>query len=221
MTTFVGWLRDQQKREGDPVGWFANYWDRLEGKPRLSSPASIAKHLEDRGLFQAQHGLTEAYDATLSEYRKIRAGVVKAAAAESGVEIPAGMVQDQLPLEQPQEAAQPPGRSLAGQAVDRATDAAVQAAQAHGIITPPQVATGGTILPNRTEITGGRSQLDRIERLLAMLCRQQERILMALGLAGDEDGGAVPAQLPWSDWYEQAAVFATAHGPGWDQLEGA
>jgi hypothetical protein len=201
MVSFVAWMKDQEKREGDPVGWFACYWRDLE-HPRLSSPASIAKYLEDQRLFENVNGLTEAYDATLSEYRKVRAGIVQDAARADGIQIP-------LPEHQPGEPVEPGAgqpASLAGQAVARATAAAQEAVQRHQVTITGQA--GGT-------------PVDQVEVMLGIIMRKLERIEAAMGLATDEDDGALPAQLPWSDWYEQAAVFATAHGPGWDRLEGA
>lgn len=207
MVSFVSWMKDQEKSEGDPVGWFARFWRDLEGKPRLSSPASIAKYLEDKGLFQATNGLTEAYDATLGAYRAVRAGVVRDAAQADGV---------QLPLPEHQPGAAEPERGLAGQAVDRATEAAVAAAQLHagGITSPPGM--GSNVV-----ITSGNAALGTSEALLAAIYRKLSRIEQFLGLETDEDGGAVPAQLPWSNWYEQAAVYATARGAGWDTEAGA
>jgi hypothetical protein len=216
MATFVQWLKDQEKREGDPVGWFACYWRDLEDKPRLSSPASIAKHLEDRGLFQSVNGLTEAYDATLAEFRAARAGSplrpvpgpvpgaqdqMPAGAAEDAQahqreyervrdsQPPAGAATFQPPLPGAQEPAQGP----AGLAVTHATAAGLAAAQARA--QPQQEII--TLTP------ASGSQLDRIEAKL-------DAIMDALGLAE-------PDELRWPDWYEQAAVYATAHGAGWDE----
>jgi hypothetical protein len=196
MASFVSWLKDQEKRDNDPVGWFACFWRDLEGKPRLSSPASIAKHLEDRDLFQSTQYLTEAYDATLSEYRKVRAGIVQAAASEAGVPLPEHQpgteVQGELEL------------GLAGQAVQNATNAAMEAARAHKA---------------RTEAQAPATQHDRIEAMLGVVLRKLERIERVMGLATDEDESPLPAELPWPDWYEQAAVYAMARGPGWDEPE--
>lgn len=193
MVSFVGWMHDQEKREGDPVGWFARYWRDLDGKPRLSSPASIAKYLEDNQLFQSVNGLTEGYDRTLAEFRAVRAGSPLHPVPDQ----PQG-VQDQLPLESPQEPAQGP----AGLAVAQATEAGLAAAQAHA--QPHQE------IITLTPATG--SQLDRIEAKL-------DRLIIGLGLAVAVEPDD---QLAWSQWYEQAVVFATTHGAGWDQAgEGA
>ena len=213
MATFVTWLKDQEKREGDPVGWFARFWRDLEGKPRLSAVASVTKHLEDRHLFEQVHGLTEAHDATLVEYRAHRAGTVRAVAQDAGV---------QLPLPEHQPGAEEPPRGLAGQAVDRATAAAQEAAQARGFITADQMQQGVISPAPSVTITGGSptaADLASLQMLLGAALRKLERIERAMGLATDEDDGALPAELPWSAWYEQAAVFATARGEGWDQPE--
>jgi hypothetical protein len=81
MATFTQWLKDQHKRE-DAVGWFSRYWDELPDHGRLSSPASIASHLEERpeGGFTdpAQPHLRDAYDQTLREYRRERASIAQA-----------------------------------------------------------------------------------------------------------------------------------------------
>jgi len=228
MTSFVQWLHDQEKREGDPVGWFAVFWKNLDGKPRLSSPASIAKYLEDNQLFQDTNGLTEAYDATLSEYRKFRAGIVHSAASAEGIQLP-------LPEHQPGE--EPPEQGLAGQAVARATEAAVQAAQGRGITIS-------------TPVTDGMSQLDHIEAKLddvmsalayaldyldllshsagvismEMADRQDtERIVNVVSRVLDArrkgEDLAASEDLPWAEWHQQAVVYALAHGPDWDREE--
>lgn len=226
MVSFVGWMKDQEKREQDPVGWFAQFWRDRE-HPRLSSPASIAKWLEDQGLFQSTPGLTEAYDATLAEWRKLRAQVVHDTAAQAGVQLPEHspqFVQEQLPMPGPAEA------------VARATAAGVAAGAAHRAGSP-----GGKILAasgNLSFQAGGNT-----EALLIHIARSVELIQLALGIARDEDGGivrfppAVEVRHPdagqarvlttdgppepidgaeWAAWYEQAAVFATARGEGWD-----
>ena len=211
MVSFVQWMKEQEKREGDPVGWFACYWRDLDGKPRLSSPSSIARYLEDQGLFQSVNGLTEGFDATLAEYRHVREGVVRSTAQGAGI---------QLPEHGPQEPAEAQTPGLAGQAVAQATAAGLAAAerhaQRHGITATPDD------LANRIVVTTGQpegSPLDQIHWMLNAVYRKLERIERAMGLATDEDGGAVPAQLPWSAWYEQAAVYVTARGDGWDQEE--
>lgn len=117
MASFVNWLNEQARRDNDPVGWFARYWRDLPEHPRLSSPASIARHLEDRGLFASTEGLTTAYDAALKEYRTVRSQVVQDV---SGVPLPPE-VQDP------------------GLAVQQATQAGIAAAQAHRVPAPTQL----------------------------------------------------------------------------------
>lgn len=204
MTSFVQWLKDQEKREHDPVGWFATYWRTLEDKPRLSSPASIAKHLEDRHLFESVNGLTEAYDATLSEYRKFRAGVVQGVAQEAGVQL-------QLPEHGPQEPAEPPGPGLAGQAVAHATQEGLAAAQAQ--IPLPE-------LPRRAQ-TGTGAMLEEIRQSQARCAMMLGMIMGHLGMAVPPDGAELNGDLPWAEWHQQAVVYALAHGPDWDQPEEA
>jgi hypothetical protein len=239
MATFTQWLDEQRDRQ-DAVGWFARYWKNLEGKPRLSSPSSIAQHLEDReaGGFRDPHiplpeadgswcagdQLREAYDATLKEYRAVRAQIVQSTAEAAGVpqvtETWAGGEAVSPPLPGMPE----PGP--AAQAVQRASAAGLAAAQAHGqpVITENAVTVAKT------------AQLDRIEAKL-------DAIMVTLGLAEppDADGSrripgtvleprdpaewlrqAIPAITgqDWAGWYEQAAVFAAAHGPGWDEETG-
>ena len=204
MASFVSWLKEQEGREQDPVGWFAVFWRERE-HPRLSSPASIAKWLEDQRLFETTPGLTEAYDATLAEYRKVRAEVVRDTASQAGV---------QLPLPEHQPGAEEPERGLAGQAVDRATQAAQEAAQAHGIGAGAIIATSGNLMNTQRAQMGTGAMLE-------LILRKLEGIERVMGLATDEDDTQLPADLPWSDWYDQAAVYATARGEGWDQQEGA
>lgn len=81
MATFSSWLSDQIKRE-DQVGWVARYWKDLSDKPRLSSPVSIEGHLRQRGLFESQDGLADAWTVVTGEYRQ---GRLVAAAADAGV----------------------------------------------------------------------------------------------------------------------------------------
>jgi hypothetical protein len=195
MVSFVAWMHDQEKREGDPVGWFACYWRDLENKPRLSSPASIAKHLEDRGLFQSVNGLTEAYDRTLAEFRAVRAGSPLQPVPD---QLPG--VQDQLPLPDAQEPAQGP----AGLAVTHAAEAGLAAAQAHAEPQQARVMTRGELA------AGAMAEKTAIQRIEAKL----DAIMDTLELAE-------PDELRWPDWYEQAAVYATAHGAGWDAEAGA
>jgi hypothetical protein len=90
MATFRTWLSAQEKRE-DQVGWFACYWRDLEGTPRLSSPSSIGDHLRQRGLFEQQAGLAEAYDAVTEAFRAHRA------AEAAGIQ-PQGQASGQDPL---------------------------------------------------------------------------------------------------------------------------
>lgn len=105
MATFSSWLMDQRGRE-DQVGWVARYWKDLPDKPRMSSPVSIEGHLRQRGLFESQEGLADAWTVVTGEYRQ---GRLVAAAADAGVTTeqlaasierhPAGgtLVQDPLP----------------------------------------------------------------------------------------------------------------------------
>jgi hypothetical protein len=81
MPTFSTWLYDQVNRS-DQAGYVAKTWRDLPQKPRLSSPLSIEKHLRDRGLWEAQEGLAEAWEVMMSEYRQQR---LVAAAQEAGV----------------------------------------------------------------------------------------------------------------------------------------
>ena len=178
MTTFVQWLHAQEKREDDPVGWFARYWRDLPQRPRLSSPASIARHLEDRGLFveNAPH-LQQAYDATLKEYRHVRDQTVQEAISAA----------QPLPgMPEPDAESLP---SSPGQWVEHAAQAGMAAAA--------QAARPAT-------------QLDRIETLLAVVSRKLEGIERVLGLASDEDGAVLPAELPWGDLYAVADMTAEA-----------
>lgn len=203
MTTFAGWLADQRKRD-DAVGWFARYWRDLPETPRLSSPASIGSHLEDRTTKPGQnkagerlpYGFTDpdggnyvrdAYDATLHEYRGVRAEIVQSAAAAEGVP-----VQPELPLDGVQQPAEPQPASLAGQAVERATAAAKAAAQRH--------------------VPAGMTQLDRIEAKL-------DEIRLHLGLAITADqiaSGSITYPEPvimgidWAQWYAVADLSAAA-----------
>jgi hypothetical protein len=103
MTTFVQWLHAQEHRT-DPVGWFSKTWMGIEGKPRLSSPARIGTWLEENGYFSEDAGaqLRDAYDATLAEYRKIRA--MSAASEAGGVTPLPGMPEPAVP---PAERAKP------------------------------------------------------------------------------------------------------------------
>jgi hypothetical protein len=81
MTTFRDWLGGQEDRD-DATGWTARFWRDLPDKPRLSSPNSIERHMRERGLFESQAGLTEAWDTTMAEYRQQR---MIHAATETGV----------------------------------------------------------------------------------------------------------------------------------------
>jgi hypothetical protein len=65
------WLLTRDN-SNDETGWFLRYWRDLPDHPRLSSPDSIRKHLEQRGLFTAQEGLSQAFDATIEAYRLSR-----------------------------------------------------------------------------------------------------------------------------------------------------
>lgn len=174
MATFTQWLKEQEGREGDPVGWFAQFWRDLEGKPRLSAVHSVTKHLEDRNLFQLTPGLTEAHDAALAEYRHQREAVMR-------------------PV--PQE------RGLAGQAVDRATEAGLAAAAKHA--QPEQVQ--GELFS--AELVSDKPQLDRIEAKL-------DEIRAHLGLAVTADriaSGPVTMaswSLDWGGWFAQADLAA-------------
>ena len=94
MATYMQWLNGQVKRD-DSVGWFSRYWRDLPDKPRLSSPDSIRKHLEQRELFASQEGLAAAYEATLSEYRQDH---IQEAAAHAGMVLP-GMTPVVAPAE--------------------------------------------------------------------------------------------------------------------------
>jgi hypothetical protein len=117
MVTFSAWLGDQRKRD-DQTGWVAKFWAELDQKPRLSSPASIERHIAERGLFESNAGLREAWDAMMGEYRQQR---LVNAAAEGGVtpeQLAAGSAQ---PL---------PGMSP-GEIVAGAAQAGLAAAQAH------------------------------------------------------------------------------------------
>jgi hypothetical protein len=204
VTTFAGWLSEQRKRE-DAVGWFARYWRDLPETPRLSSPASIASHLEDRTTKPGQnkagerlpYGFTDpeggvhvrdAYDQTLHEYRAVRAQIVQSAAQEDG--LPAG-------------APEPPAgpQSAAGVAVAAATAAAQEAAARHPV-------TSGMIAPSQVTITHGSAALGTSEALLAAIYRKLSRIERAMGLESDEDGGQIPVELPWGAWYAQADLAA-------------
>lgn len=192
MTTFTQWLEDQRKRE-DAVGWFARYWKDLDGRPRLSSPSSIAQHLEDReapggfrdpaitlsdGSTCTGNQLRQAYDMTLKEYRDVRAQIVQAAVPGAQGQ------QDPLPgMETPQE----PAQGLAGQAVARAAAAGLAAAQA-----AQDRAIAGQVL----------AEAGNVPLMLQLILAKLERIEEALGLA---------EPLPWDQWYEQAAVYASAH----------
>lgn len=197
MVSFVSWMKEQEKREQDPVGWFARYWRDLE-HPRLSSPASIAKWLEDQGLFQSVNGLTEGYDTTLAEYRHVREGVVRDTAQGAGIT---------LPEHGPQEPAEPPGQGLAGQAVAHATQEGLAAAQAQ--IPLPD-------LPRRAQ-TGTGAMLEEIRQSQARCAMMLGMIMGHLGLAVPPDGAELDGDLPWADWHQQAVVYALAHGPDWDQ----
>jgi hypothetical protein len=198
MTTFVQWLSDQRNRQ-DAVGWFACYWRDLEGKPRLSSPSSIATHLEDReapGGFKdpAQPHLRDAFDATLKEFRDVRAQVVRP-------------VPD--PADEAGEAGKTP-QGPAGEAVERATAAGLDAAAASRMQAAASIRAdaGGITAPgipaNYITVSGGSST----EALLAAIYRKLDRIERAMGLAADEDGGALPADLPWPQWYAEADLSA-------------
>jgi hypothetical protein len=173
MGTYVQWLKEQEHRENDPVGWFAQFWRDLPDKPRLSAPASISKHLEDRDLFRLTPGLTEAHDTALSEYRKQREQTVRAVATEAGVQVPQGE----------------PEQGLAGQAVQRATEAAVQAAQAHMPGYGQQVQ--GELF-SAQEAHPETGQLDRIEHMLKM-------IMQHLGLAITADRIA-SGSITYTSW---------------------
>lgn len=176
MTTFVQWLHAQEKREDDPVGWFARYWRDLPQRPRLSSPASIARHLEDRGLFaeNAPH-LQQAYDATLKEYRHVRD---QTAAAVGGAD-----------LSEPLPGMPEPPQLSPGQVVEQAARAGMAAAEAARARTAPPTGTG-----------------DKLDLIL----RKLEGIERILGLASDEDGAVLPAEIPWGDLYAVADMAAEA-----------
>jgi hypothetical protein len=201
MGTFVQWLSDQKDRQ-DATGWFARYWKELTPKPRLSSPASILSHLEDReeGGFRSEQiefkdgtctglQLREAFDLTLKEYREVRAQTVEAAAAADGVQQP------QLPYTD--EGGQSPG-----EIVERATQLAVSAGQAH-------------MMP-LIDITAGDA--GNSQAILIAILKDLELIKLALGIARDEDGAVVrfppaaglpPMDLDWAGWWGQADLTAT------------
>ena len=210
MTTFAGWLADQRKRD-DAVGWFARYWRDLPETPRLSSPASIGSHLEDRTTKPGQNkagerlpfGFTDpdggnyvrdAYDATLHEYRQVRAEIAQSAAAADGV--PGA-----------EAGAEPQPASLAGQAVERATQAAQAAVQRHAAMSP-----GVTISSSRIT-SHEQSQLDRIEAKL-----DEIRLHLGLAITADriadgpvtypEDG--LITGVDWAQWYAVADLSAAA-----------
>ena len=197
MTTFAGWLAEQRKRE-DAVGWFARYWRDLPETPRLSSPASIASHLEDRTTKPGQDkagerlpfGFTDpdggnyvrdAYDQTLHQYREVRAQIVQSAAADAGV---AG--------DTPEQPAGP--QSPAGFAVEAATQAAMAAAQRHAAVPP---APDQAQMPPRAQMGTG----ELLEDIWRKLCR----IEAVLGISADEPESA---ELPWGAWYAQADLAA-------------
>jgi hypothetical protein len=190
--TYVAWLKEQETREQDPVGWFAQFWRDLPDKPRLHAPHSITKHLEERDLFRLTPGLTEAHDAALAEYRKHRERTVRSVASEAGVQVPDD---------------QQPERGLAGQAIDSATEKAVAAAQRH-------MPDGGQQALQGVQITGqGQSQplavrfedstsvadrLDRIEHLIREMIR-------VFGLRIEELGFSA---ADWDRMYQAADLAA-------------
>lgn len=183
MTTFTQWLHDQEKREDDPVGWFARYWRDLDQRPRLSSPASIARHLEDRGLFEAEKPhLQQAYDATLREYRHVRDQTVQQV---SGVDLSAP--QEPLPGMPGVPAAPPPVSPAA--AVEQAARAGMAAAAA---ARAPQ------------------TQLDRIEASLEAIAGGLAAILEILGLANPADAAESLPEIPWGDLFAAADMTAEA-----------
>jgi hypothetical protein len=81
MTTFSAWLTAQRDRT-DEVGFASRFWRDLPDRPRMSSPASIEGHLRQRGCFDAEQGLAQAWDSTMSEYRQQR---IITSAADAGV----------------------------------------------------------------------------------------------------------------------------------------
>lgn len=209
MTTFAGWLNDQRKRE-DAVGWFARYWRDLPETPRLSAPSSFASHLEDRESHPGQdkagnrlpYGfrdpdggsyVRDAYDATLAEYRNVRAQIVQSVAG--------------VPDDAPEQPAGPENRSQdvpgpAGQAVARATEAGKAAAAAHDNTSP------GVTISSSRNTSYEPSQLDRIEAKL-------DGIRQHLGLASPAAASFVFAEQPimsadWAAWFAQADLSAAA-----------
>ena len=188
MVTYSGWLKEQKART-DAVGWFAKYWFSLEGRPKLSAVSSITEHLESRGLFQSVEHLTEAHDAAMKEYRRMRDGVVRSVQEQlpvgnSDTGDPAGEVRDD-PL-------------TPGQVVDRATAAGMAAARAHQTLA---------------DLTAG--DVGNAQAILLAILKDLELIKLALGIARDEDGAVVrfpPAvavaeaeeDCPWQQWYAEA-----------------
>jgi hypothetical protein len=112
MVTFSGWLKEQRDRS-DQVGWAAKYWRDLADTPKLSNPGNIERHMRDRGLFESQEGLAEAWEVTMTEYRQQR---IVASARDAGIT--------------PEQLAQPdplPGMPSPGEIVASATQAGVLA----------------------------------------------------------------------------------------------
>ena len=64
------------------MGHAARAWFGLDSKPRLSNPSNIEKHMQQRGLFEADPELGPAWDTTMIEYRQQR---LASAAADAGV----------------------------------------------------------------------------------------------------------------------------------------
>lgn len=209
MATFAQWLAEQKDRQ-DAVGWFSRYWKNLDGKPRLSSPSSIASHLEDRqapGGFrdpaiQTPDGtvtgdqLRQAYDETLKEYRAVRAQIVQAAAAESGVPVPQGGAE---PVSGAGAASGPPEPAQAvsgpaGEAVQRASAAGVSAAERARQAAAARHSVDGDLA--RIE-----AKLDLVIKGLDLLCER----------AGIDLNAYDPqCTFDWAEWFEQADLAAQA-----------
>lgn len=94
MATFQSWLNDQTVRpDSDPVGWLARLWKSHEtDRPRMSSPVSIGRFLEDQAdgdearghVTEAVRAATVAYrDRALAEPMVTRDGTPANAAAEA------------------------------------------------------------------------------------------------------------------------------------------
>lgn len=192
MTTFVQWLNDQRKRQ-DLVGEFATFWHNLKQRPRLSSPVSILKHLDERQLLpqplraSSPDGapvptVQDAYDATLHEYRANRGELVRAVVDEA---------QDPLPgmPEQPVTAA---GEALArSRAIHPST----------GIYSPaedePEPHPGAPATPGVFH-----ARLKRIEHKIDL-------IMMSLGVQ-DGYGPPQPDGIDWQQLWDMADHEAQA-----------